>query len=191
MVDGTVEFNDSDGTAKNAIRKIRLNYPSDTIIFANGGDRNETNIPEIDVHDPDLQFVFGIGGTDKINSSRLLLDEWKSPKTERPWGYYRILHNVDTHVKVKELTVEPKMCLSMQRHQKRAEFWFVAEGEATVYTVDPYNTDYDLMASPARHQHTWIEYNEWHMLCNETDQPLKIIEIQYGENCAEEDIERK
>jgi len=29
------------------------------------------------------------------------------------------------------------------------------------------------------------------MLCNETDQPLKLIEIQYGENCIEEDIERK
>jgi D-beta-D-heptose 7-phosphate kinase/D-beta-D-heptose 1-phosphate adenosyltransferase len=191
MVDGTVEFNDSDGTAKNAIRKVRLNYPSDTIIFANGGDRTETNIPEMDIQDSDLEFVFGVGGTDKMNSSRWLLDDWKSPKTARPWGYYRILHNVDTHVKVKELTVEPKMCLSMQRHKKRAEFWFVAEGEATVYTVDPYNTDYDLMASPARHQHTWIEFNQWHMLCNETDQPLKIIEIQYGENCAEEDIERK
>jgi hypothetical protein len=37
----------------------------------------------------------------------------------------------------------------MQRHEKRAEFWFVAEGEATVYTVDPHSTDRDLLASPA------------------------------------------
>jgi mannose-6-phosphate isomerase-like protein (cupin superfamily) len=29
------------------------------------------------------------------------------------------------------------------------------------------------------------------MLCNETNTPLKLIEIQYGENCVEEDIERK
>jgi hypothetical protein len=29
------------------------------------------------------------------------------------------------------------------------------------------------------------------MLCNETDTPVKLIEIQYGENCVEEDIERK
>jgi mannose-1-phosphate guanylyltransferase len=79
----------------------------------------------------------------------------------------------------------------MQRHEHRAEFWFVAEGEATVYTVDPHSTDYDLLASPARHQHTWIQLNEWHQLCNETDQPLKLIEIQYGDNCVEEDIERK
>jgi hypothetical protein len=28
-------------------------------------------------------------------------------------------------------------------------------------------------------------------LCNETDQLLKLIEIQYGKDCAETDIERK
>jgi hypothetical protein len=28
-------------------------------------------------------------------------------------------------------------------------------------------------------------------LCNETDEPLKLIEIQYGEDCVEEDIERR
>jgi mannose-1-phosphate guanylyltransferase len=102
-----------------------------------------------------------------------------------------VLHEVGDHVKLKELTVMPKTCLSMQRHQKRAEFWFVAEGEATVYTVDPYSTDHDLLASPAQHQSTWIKLNEWHQLCNETDQPLKLIEIQYGDLCVEEDIERK
>jgi mannose-6-phosphate isomerase-like protein (cupin superfamily) len=36
-----------------------------------------------------------------------------------------------------------------------------------------------------------IKRTDWHQLCNETDQPLKIIEIQYGENCVEEDIERQ
>jgi mannose-6-phosphate isomerase-like protein (cupin superfamily) len=41
------------------------------------------------------------------------------------------------------------------------------------------------------HDYVWIEKNQWHMLCNETDQPLKLIEIQYGEDCVEEDIERK
>jgi mannose-6-phosphate isomerase-like protein (cupin superfamily) len=111
--------------------------------------------------------------------------------TERPWGYYQVLHEVGSHVKLKELTVMPGQRLSMQRHEHRAEFWFVAEGEATVYTVDPHSTDYDLLASPAQHQHTWIRLGEWHQLCNETDQPLRLIEIQYGKNCIEEDIERK
>jgi mannose-6-phosphate isomerase-like protein (cupin superfamily) len=164
-------------------------YPNDEIIFANGGDRTAVNIPEMTVQD--VIFKFGVGGEDKKNSSSWILEEWKKPKTDRAWGYYRILHEVGSHVKLKELTVMPGQRLSMQRHSTRAEFWFVAEGEATVYTVDPHSTDYDLLASPARHQHTWIHLGEWHQLCNETDQPLKLIEIQYGENCVEEDIERK
>jgi len=191
FVNGTVTFNDSDGTARDAIRKVRLNYPSDTIIFANGGDRTDQNIPEMDFKDQNLLFEFGVGGVDKINSSSWILEDWKSPKTARPWGYYRVLHSVGSHVKLKELTVEPKMCLSMQRHDKRAEFWFVAEGAATVYSLDDSSTDHELRASLTAHQHTFIQQNEWHMLCNETDEPLKLIEIQFGENCVEEDIVRK
>jgi mannose-1-phosphate guanylyltransferase len=78
----------------------------------------------------------------------------------------------------------------MQRHDQRAEFWFVAEGEATVYTLDS-STDRDIKCSMTVHESCWISVNEWHQLCNETDQPLKLIEIQYGENCVEEDIQRR
>lgn len=188
-VDAAYRFDDRDGSAVEFIRAMKAQYPNDEIIFANGGDRTQENIPEM-VFD-DVQFVFGVGGFNKANSSSWILEDWKKPKTDRSWGYYRVLHEVGNHVKLKELTVNPKTCLSMQRHDKRAEFWFVAEGEATVYTVDPHSTEYDLMASPAKHQATWIRLNEWHQLCNETDQPLKLIEIQYGEDCVEEDIERK
>lgn len=189
VVDEIITYDDEDGSSCDAVRKVKETYPDAHIIFANGGDRTRDNIPEM-VFD-DVEFVFGVGGEDKKNSSSWILEDWKKPRTERAWGYYRVLHEVGDHVKLKELTVMPKTCLSMQRHQKRAEFWFVAEGEATVYTVDPYSTDHDLLASPAQHQSTWIKLNEWHQLCNETDQPLKLIEIQYGENCVEEDIERK
>ena len=189
VVDEVVVYNDDDGSSCDAIRLLKVRYPNADIVFANGGDRTKENIPEMSV--PDVQFVFGVGGEDKKNSSSWILEDWKKPKTDRTWGYYRVLHEVGNHVKLKELTVNPKTCLSMQRHDKRAEFWFVAEGEATVYTVDPHSTEYDLMASPARHQSTWIKLNEWHQLCNETDEPLKLIEIQYGEDCVEEDIERK
>ena len=33
--------------------------------------------------------------------------------------------------------------------------------------------------------------NEWHRLYNPYDTPCRIVEIQYGEECNEEDIERK
>ena len=189
-VDGVILFNDDDDSAIEAIKNIRMLYPDADIIFANGGDRTDKNIPEMTVVDSRLEFAFGVGGTNKANSSSWILEEWKTPKTDRQWGYYRVLHEVGANVKLKELTVNPGTCLSMQRHEQRAEFWFVAEGEATVYTVDPHSTDYDLLASPSTHQSTWIRLDEWHQLCNETDRPLKVIEIQYGENCIEDDIER-
>ena len=62
MVDEVILFDDEDDSAKDAIRMVRRIYPIDKIIFANGGDRTEKNIPEMDVEDENLDFVFGIGG---------------------------------------------------------------------------------------------------------------------------------
>ena len=190
-VDFVLEFNDDDGSAKQAIKLARQTWPDHKIIFANGGDRTDTNIPEMEFEDRNLEFAFGVGGFDKANSSSWILEEWKAPKTGRVWGYYRVLHEVGANTKLKELTVMPKTCLSMQRHDSRAEFWFVAEGEATVYTLDEASTDQEVKCSLTMHEHTFIKVNEWHQLCNETDQPLKLIEIQYGERCVEDDIIRK
>lgn len=187
-VDAAYRFNDNDGSAIEFIRAMKAQYPNDEIIFANGGDRTKENIPEM-VFD-DVQFVFGVGGEDKKNSSSWILEDWKKPRTERAWGHYRVLHEVGSHTKLKELTVNPKTCLSMQRHDERGEFWFVAEGTAAVYTLDS-SSDHDLIGTFTKHQYIWIGKTQWHMLCNETDEPLKLIEIQYGSNCVEEDIERK
>ena len=186
-VDATLTFDDSDGSAISLLEELKNSYPYADLIFANGGDRNVTNIPETVVKD--VTFKFGVGGGDKSNSSSWILEEWKTPKTIRPWGYYRILHTVGSGVKLKELTVEPGQRLSMQRHSQRSEFWFVAEGVATVYTVQ--NSDLELTGTYNQHQHLWIPRDDWHQLANETTEPLKIIEIQYGINCIEEDIQRK
>jgi cytidyltransferase-like protein len=188
IVDEVVVYNDDDNSSCDAIRLLKTRYPNDQIVFANGGDRTRDNIPEM-IFD-DVEFVFGIGGENKINSSSWILEDWKKPKTTRAWGYYRVLHEVGPNTKLKELTVNPKTCLSMQRHDQRAEFWFVAEGNATVYTLDSASTDQDIKCAMTVHEHCWINVNEWHQLCNETDQPLKLIEIQFGENCVEEDIKR-
>ena len=189
MVDHCILFNDDDGSSIEAIRNVQMLYPNDEIIFANGGDRTATNIPEMVAQD--VIFKFGIGGDDKKNSSSWILEEWKAPKTQRAWGYYRVLHEVGANTKLKELTVMPKTCLSMQRHDLRQEFWFVAEGTATVYTLDEPSTDRDVKCYLEVHEHTFIECREWHQLCNETDRPLKLIEIQYGQDCVEDDILRK
>lgn len=188
MVDIVFSFDDSDGSAIDAIKRVKDVYPDDELIFANGGDRTKDNIPEMVFED--VEFVFGVGGEDKKNSSSWILDEWKSPKTTRPWGYYKVLHQVGKEVKLKELTVEPGKSLSMQKHKQRAEFWFVSEGEASVYTLNR-KTDSELVGKFTQFDHTWIANNEWHQLVNETLEPLRIIEIQYGSDCSEEDIERK
>lgn len=183
-VNYVIDFDDNDDSAKHAIWMVRQSYPQDRIIFANGGDRTKTNIPEMDVVDNNIEFVFGVGGENKANSSSWILEEWKYPKTQRPWGYYRVLHTVGPRVKVKELTVEPGQSLSLQKHQHRSEFWFVAEGLAGV------RWDYG-DSKIKEFSHEIISANEWHQLFNPTDRPLKIIEIQFGAVCDESDIERR
>ena len=181
MTGEVIAFDDTDDTARDAIRVVQEKFKGTSIIFANGGDRTATNIPEMVFHD--VEFVFGVGGEDKSNSSSWLLEEWKAPKTMRQWGYYRVLHEV-TGTKVKELVVMPGRSLSMQRHHHRAEYWFVSEGEATVWWDNHGSSKIN------RHSNVMIQNREWHRLCNDTDVLLKVIEIQYGESCDETDIER-
>jgi cytidyltransferase-like protein len=75
MVDNCILFNDNDGTAVEAIHNIRRLFPDDIIVFANGGDRTKENIPEMVFND--VEFVFGVGGIEKINSSSDILKNWK------------------------------------------------------------------------------------------------------------------
>lgn len=75
-VDVVIEFDDSDGTAKDAIRTCLELFPDSTIVFANGGDRTEGNIPEMDIDSDRVEFVFGVGGDDKKNSSSWILEDY-------------------------------------------------------------------------------------------------------------------
>ena len=190
-VDEVIEFDDSNDTAIQAIETVLVWNNYEKIIFANGGDRKRGNVPEEEYYcnEDNVEFVYGIGGEDKKNSSSWILTEWKAPKTERQWGYYRVLHEVPG-MKVKELTVDPGASLSMQRHFKRAEYWIVSEGKAVV------NTELDSgYAAPPKtlepHDEMHIPVKGWHQLTNPFDEPVKIVEIQYGKDCTEEDIERR
>ncbi len=87
MVDEVYTFDDEDGSARHLIHQPRAHYPDSKIIFANGGDRTKDNIPEMDVEDSNIEFVFGVGGEDKKRSSSWMLEDWKAPKTQGPWGY--------------------------------------------------------------------------------------------------------
>lgn len=187
VVDSTIEFKDDDNSSIDAIHKVKTVFPDAEIIFANGGDRTAENIPEM-VFD-DVQFAFGVGGENKMNSSSWILREWKNPKTERQWGYYRILHDVPG-CKVKELTVEPGKTLSMQKHFKRNEYWLVSEGKCDVLSM--MDNGYKLPTQTLTEHNSYkIPVGDWHQLSNPYSEPCRIVEIQYGELCVEEDIERK
>lgn len=178
-----IGFDDSDGSAKDAITQVRKLFPNNTIVFANGGDRTKENIPEMDTEVTNVEFLFGVGGENKMNSSSWILQEWKAPKTERQWGYYRVLHEVPG-MKVKELTVEPGKSLSMQKHFKRSEMWCVSEGKCVINLADG-------KEQKQLHEFQHIPVEGWHQLTNPFDEPCRIVEIQYGELCDENDIVRK
>ena len=73
MVDAVISWDDSDDTAKGAIRKCL--EISKQVVFCNGGDRAKKNTLEVEKYGDNsrVQFEFGIGGDDKMNSSSWIL----------------------------------------------------------------------------------------------------------------------
>lgn len=188
FVDAAYRFNDNDNSARDFIRLVRGQYPEAQLVFANGGDRTATNIPEMDVDDPKLEFIFGVGGTNKINSSSNILKQWMSSEVNRPWGSYTVLNEIPG-AKVKTLTVSPGQTLSMQRHQMRNEYWMVTSGMCMINLALPG----DVSNPPkilSKYDEWRVPANTWHQLTNPFTKPCTIIEIQYGEQCTEDDIER-
>ena len=187
MVDHCLLYDDDDGSSIEAIKNVRALYPNAHIIFANGGDRTVTNIPEMNHKDDNLSFVFGVGGTDKKNSSSLLLQEWKDPVFTRPWGWYRVLDDQITY-KVKELVIEPHQKLTMQKHNMRSEHWYVLKGKCDIVTE--YNDSIIRVTKHANEEYIIGKY-VWHQGQNNYNEPCHILEVQYGTECVESDIERR
>ena len=76
MVDAVISWDDSDDSALGAISKCL--EISESVVFCNGGDRTKTNIPEAMGYadDPRVEFQYGIGGEDKMNSSSWILNNY-------------------------------------------------------------------------------------------------------------------
>ena len=75
-VDLAIEFRDDDNSACDAIKMALEIY--DKVLFCNGGDRGSVNTPEYNEYRNDnrVEFKFGVGGTDKKNSSSWILKKW-------------------------------------------------------------------------------------------------------------------
>ena len=186
-VDLVVDFEDDDlGSATNALIKIKEMYPDDEIIFANGGDRNKGNIPEMSVDN--IKFQFSVGGDDKKNSSSWILKSWQYYYEERLWGSFYNLFEQD-QVKVKELIVAPGKGMSFQKHFKRSEIWMVSKGSCIVnYSKDDPDNKQNITLN--KFDHYLVPVGEWHQITNPFEETCHLIEIQYGEECVEEEIGR-
>ena len=75
-VDLVIPFIDDDGSACDAIDMCLQIY--DLVIFCNGGDRVNTNVPEYRKFSENerVTFEWGVGGDDKMNSSSWILNEF-------------------------------------------------------------------------------------------------------------------
>ena len=100
----------------------------------------------------------------------------------RPWGRYEILHSGDTH-KVKCIWVTPGKRLSYQRHQKRAEHWFIVAGQARITL----NGDVFEMGAGDSID---IGTGDLHRIENIGETELIFTEVQTGTYFGEDDIER-
>ena len=187
MVDEVIDFDDDEfGSASQALIKIKGFYPKDEIIFCNGGDRTKENIPEMQIKD--ILFEFGVGGEDKKNSSSWILKDYQYDKEERVWGEFYNLFSND-FLKLKELIIKPKQGMSFQKHFLRNEIWFVSKGQCSVnFSKDDPDNFEEISLHTEETFH--VQKEAWHQIFNPFDKPCHIIEIQYGEETNEDDIER-
>ena len=191
MVDTVLDFDDTDGSASGAIFKTKSLVDMDTkIIFANGGDRTNQNIPELVIYgdDPQVEFRFGVGGEDKKNSSSWILKEWSQPTTQRAWGTYTVLQKGEGW-QVKELAFDTTQSLSDQRHFFRSEHWHVVKG--TIKMKLEYPTGETTTKIYKSGESIDIPVNTWHQATNVGEETAKVIEVWLGDKLSEDDIERR
>ncbi|MCG7944959.1 MAG: hypothetical protein JAZ07_01280 [Candidatus Thiodiazotropha endolucinida] len=187
----TMHFTDEDGSAFGLIYRVSKMWPDARIIFMNGGDRTQSNIPETEkcsYLDLPVEFQFGVGGNNKANSSSWILEEWKTPKVDRVWGSYRVIDE-GTNWRVKELTIEPSKALSDQRHSHRSEHWHVVQGNIGVKLESP--TGERTISNIGPKESLDIPKGYWHKPYCVGLEPAKIVEIWFGDHLDESDIERR
>ena len=192
MVDKVVGFEDdydADDSAVKFIKDMREYNPEAEIIFANGGDRTAGSTLEELGGLEHIKFAFGVGGTDKKNSSSWILRDWEAPKVERDWGHYRELYKGDGFA-VKELVINPHSTLSMQRHQYRSETWNLVSGKAHLLTSNRSEPEDPLRRDLTPPNPLDIPAGTWHKGVNESNEPAHIIEVWKGAELTEDDIER-
>jgi len=190
-VDEVIGFDDDDNSACAAIGFVLATKGSKwKLLFANGGDRTNTSTPEYTAwkDHPDVEFVWGVGGEDKKNSSSWILKDWSQPTTERAWGRYTVLDKGEGW-QVKQLEFYKGHKLSDQRHFKRSEHWHVVDGVINMFLEDKFGNQTTALLTPGDSIDIPIGY--WHKAVNLDNKSAKVIEVWMGNELTEDDIERR
>ena len=103
-------------------------------------------------------------------------------ESQRPWGRYEILQESAIH-KTKCIYVLPGKRLSYHRHQKRAEHWFIIQGDAEV-TLE------GKVSKLSSGDTISIAKGQLHRIANIGSNEVIFIEVQTGTYFGEDDIER-
>ncbi len=103
-------------------------------------------------------------------------------ESQRPWGRYEILSESQSH-KVKTIWVNPGKRLSYQRHEKRAEHWFIVQGQAKI-TLN--GDSFEMTVGDSID----VEIGDLHRIENIGSNDVIFIEVQTGTYFGEDDIER-
>jgi len=100
----------------------------------------------------------------------------------RPWGRYVNLFEGKNFL-VKELTVNSKSSISLQKHHHRSEHWMITQGKPLI-TI---NKNKYLKKTD---ESIFVPKGAVHRIENNYKQPIKIIEVQTGPILKESDIVR-
>jgi mannose-1-phosphate guanylyltransferase/mannose-6-phosphate isomerase len=100
----------------------------------------------------------------------------------RPWGRYMNLFEGRNFL-VKELTVNSKSSISLQRHRHRSEHWMITQGKPKI-TINK-NKFFK-----KENETVFIPIGAIHRIENYYKKPVKIIEVQTGSILKESDIIR-
>jgi len=109
--------------------------------------------------------------------------EENSPRyDDRPWGNFTVVDEGEGY-KVKRIEVLPGKRLSYQKHARRAEHWFIVQGEAKV-TLD----DREIRLNAG--EYVDIPVGAAHRIENPGEMKVIFIEVQRGDYLGEDDIVR-
>ncbi len=100
----------------------------------------------------------------------------------RPWGKYINLFS-GKHFLLKELIVNPKSSISLQKHNFRSERWTIISGKPKI-TID------NKKFFSKQNESIYVRKGAIHRIENNFKIPVKIIEVQIGSILKESDIIR-